>query len=195
MADWLPLAKVAGFFLASMALEDVVALGAGVLLATGHITWPAAFGACFLGIWCGDTAIYGLARFAGRGWFERSPLRRFAPKVARSEQWFTERGVPVLIFSRMVPCARLPTYLAAGFLRVPLPRFLFITGAATLVWTFTVLRLAETFGGRLVRWLDVYQHAWLALVGAGIVLIGLWWLRRKLCRKWEALRAQSDEEL
>jgi membrane protein DedA with SNARE-associated domain len=178
-----PFAKVAGFFIASMALEDVAALGAGLLLATGHISWPAAFGACFLGIWCGDAGIYGLARFAGRGWFQRSSLRRFAPGVARSERWFAERGAPVLVFSRMVPCARLPTYLAAGFLRVPLPRFLFITGAATLVWTFAVLSLAEIFGARLVHWLDAYQHAGLWLAGAGIVIIAVLGWRRRLCRK------------
>ena len=48
----------------------------------GGISWPSAFSACFLGIWIGDAGLYALARWAGRGWFERSSLRRFAAKVA-----------------------------------------------------------------------------------------------------------------
>src|SRR5439155_13145789 len=90
---------------------------------------------------------------------ERSSLRRFAAKVAESERWFGERGTPILIFSRLIPGARLPTYLAAGFLRVPLPRFLLITGVAACVWTVAILFLAQTFGERLTNWLGTYKHA------------------------------------
>ena len=179
IAEWGPFAKAAGFFLATFILEDVATVGAGLLLATGGISWPGAFAACFLGVWIGDASLYALARFAGRSWFERSSLRRFAPKVARSQRWFAERGTPILIFSRMVPGARLPTYLAAGFLRVPLPRFLAVTGAAAFVWTLTVLCLAKTFGERLVYWLNAYKHAGVWLVAAGVVIfVLLQWLRR-----------------
>lgn len=118
----------------------------------------------------GDAGLYALARFAGRGWFERSSLKRFGPKVARSERWFAERGIPILIFSRMVPGTRLPTYLAAGFLRVPLPRFLLVTGVASAIWTIIVLFLAQTFGTRLVHWLNAYKHAGLLLLGIGLVI-------------------------
>jgi hypothetical protein len=50
LADWLPLAKAFGFFLATFVLEDVATVGAGLLLATGGITWPLAFPFCFFGI-------------------------------------------------------------------------------------------------------------------------------------------------
>src|SRR5215467_11584942 len=110
IGEWLPFAKAASFFLATFVLEDVAAIGAGLLLATGQISWPAAFVACFLGIWAGDAGLYAIARYAGRGWFERSSWNKFRDKVARSERWFAERGSVILIFSRMVPGARLPTY-------------------------------------------------------------------------------------
>src|SRR5262249_40605293 len=103
ITDWIPFAKAGGFFLATFVLEDVAAIGAGLMLATGGISLPAAFTACFLGIWTGDAGLYALARYAGRGWFERSSLRRFAGKVAESERWFVGRGTPILIFSRVVP--------------------------------------------------------------------------------------------
>jgi len=171
LAEWIPLGKAAGFFLATFVLEDAAAVGAGLLLAAGQITWPAAFTACFLGIWLGDAGLYALARFAGRGWFERSSLRKFSAKVARSEQWFARRGTLILIFSRMVPGARLPTYLAAGFLRLPLPRFLLVTGAAALVWTFIVLLLARTFGNQLTQWLGEYNSGGWRLPGAGLIFL------------------------
>jgi membrane protein DedA with SNARE-associated domain len=178
--EWVPCATAASFFLATFVLEDVATVGAGLLLATGGVSWRAAFVACFLGIWMGDAGLYALARYAGRGWFERSSLRRFAAKVSESERWFAERGTPILIFSRVVPGARLPTYLAAGFLRVPLPRFLFITGGASCLWTMLILFLAQTFGARLTNWLGIYKHTGLLLVGTGVVLFAALQLLRRI---------------
>jgi membrane protein DedA with SNARE-associated domain len=171
VAEWMPFYKAAGFFFATFVLEDAAAIGAGLLLAAGQISWPAAFTACFLGIWLGDAGLYALARIAGRAWFERSSLRRFSARVSRSEKWFAESGTPILIFSRAVPGARLPTYLAAGFLRLPLLRFLLITGAAALVWTIVILFLAETFGNRLTQWLAGYRLGGWCLLAAGLVLL------------------------
>jgi len=183
VAGWMPFWKATGFFLATFVLEDVAAVGAGLLLAAGQISWPAAFTACFLGIWLGDAGLYALARFAGRGWFERSSLRKFSAKVARSEKWFANRGAPILIFSRLVPGARLPTYLAAGFLRVPAPRFLLITGMAAFVWTFAILILAEAFGAQSAKWLVHYKSSGLLLIGAGLILfITLQFLRHALLK-------------
>src|SRR5258706_4799283 len=179
VAEWIPFGKVAGFFLATFVLEDVAAVGAGLLLATGGISWPAAFAASLLGIWMGDAGLYALARYAGRGWFERSTLRRFAAKVAESERWFSERGTPILILSRLVPGARLPTYLAAGFLGVPLRRFLLITGVASCVWTLAILFLAQTFGERLTNWLGTYKHAGLLLLWVVVLLLATLQLLRR----------------
>ena len=185
-AEWLPFWKGAGFFLATFILEDVAAIGAGLLLAAGAISWPVAFTSCFLGIWLGDAGLYALARFGGRKWFERSSFQKFSAKVSRSEKWFTERGTLILIFSRCVPGARLPTYLAAGFLRLPLPRFLLVTGAAAFVWTLLILWLTQKLGPQLVHWLHAYQHASLVLLGAGIALVVVFQLARRALETFEA---------
>ena len=188
IADWLPLAKAAGFFFATFVLEDAAAIGAGLLLATGEISWLAAFAACFLGIWSGDTGLYSVARYAGRGWFERSSLKKFSDKVARSERWFAERGTVILIFSRMIPGTRLPTYLAAGFLRVSLPRFLLVTGVASFVWTWLVLFLAQTFGARLYHWLNAYKHAGVLVFLFGVAGLALLQFARRALSNFDVRR-------
>ena len=179
VAEWLPLWKAVGFFCATFVLEDAAAIGAGLLLAAGELSWPAAFVSCFLGIWLGDAGLYALARYAGRNWFENSSLKKHSIKVTRSENWFRERGTMILIFSRAVPGARLPTYLAAGFLRVPMARFLFITGAAAFVWTFIILLLVQTFGAQVTQWFNHYKFGSLLLLGAGIVLLATLQLARR----------------
>jgi membrane protein DedA with SNARE-associated domain len=180
VAEWLPFWKAAGFFFATFILEDVAAIGAGLLLASGHISWPAAFFACFLGIWLGDVGLYAIARIGGRRWFERSRFSKYAASVARSEQWFSKRGTPILVFSRLMPGARLPTYLAAGFLRVPLARFLLVTGVASFVWTLAILRLTELFGAKLLDWFNAYKHSGLILLSVGIGLVVL----LQIARRW-----------
>jgi membrane protein DedA with SNARE-associated domain len=182
VGEWIPFAKATSFFLATFVLEDVAAVGAGLLLAAGGIPWPAAFAACFLGIWMGDVGLYALARYAGRGWFERSSLHRFASRVAKSQRWFAERGTSILIFSRLLPGARLPTYLAAGFLRLPLPRFLLVTGAASFGWTMAVLWLTKTLGAQLGHWLSAFKYAGWVVMASGFVLFALLHMTRRAQR-------------
>jgi membrane protein DedA with SNARE-associated domain len=182
IAEWMPLWQGVGFFLATFVLEDLAAVGAGLLLAAGTISWPVAFGSCFFGIWFGDAGLYVLARFGGRRWFERSSFQRLSAKVERSEKWFAEHGKKILVFSRCLPGARLPTYLAAGFLRLSAPRFLAVTGAASFLWTLVVLWLAQTVGAPLVRWLEEYKRGSLVLLAAGLLLF----LALQLVRRFSA---------
>ncbi len=189
VAEWLPFWKAAGVFLATFILEDVAAIGAGLLLASGQMSWPAAFSSCFLGIWLGDVGLYAIARIGGRRWFERSRFGGYAAAVSRSEQWFARRGTPILIFSRLMPGARLPTYLAAGFLRVPLSRFLSVTGLASCGWTIFILWLTQMFGTQLLDGLSAYKHGGLLLLVAGVLaIVLLQHLRRRMLKfEWRKL--------
>ena len=183
--DWLPLWKAAGFFFATFILEDVAAIGAGLLLASGQISWPAAFLSCFLGIWLGDVGLYAIARVGGRRWFERSRFAKYAAKVSRSEEWFAKRGTLILIFSRLMPGARLPTYLAAGFLRVTLPRFLLVTGTASFAWTIVVLRVSELFGAKVLAWFNAYKYGGFLLLGVVVGTVVLMQFSRRMLSKFE----------
>ncbi len=167
-------------FLGTFILEDVAAIGAGLLLAAGLISWPAALAACFIGIWSGDAGLYALARCGGRRWFERSRFQHLSAKVTRSEAWFAKRGTSLLVFSRMIPGARLPTYLAAGFLRLPLGRFLIVTGAATFFWTIFVLIVSRVIGSRVLNWFTTFKNTSWILLGCLLSGWALVWLSRRI---------------
>jgi membrane protein DedA with SNARE-associated domain len=167
----MPVWQAAAFFLATFILEDVATIGAGLLLALGAVAWPTAFWPCFLGVWMGDVGLYALARRGGRTWFDRSRFSRFRGRVRESETWFSKRGTVILVFSRMLPGARLPTYLAAGFLRVPLNRFLLVTGLASLGWTIAVLIVSHSVGTKVLAWYGILRHgAWILLA----ILVTVW---------------------
>lgn len=175
IAGWSPWVQGTALFLATFVLEDVAAVGAGLLRASGVLAWSTAFWACFTGIWLGDVGLYALARLGGRAWFEQSPLRRGAGRVQRSERWFARHGAALLVVSRVLPGSRVPVYLAAGFLRLPWRWFLGITAATSLGWTVLVLQLAAPLGTRVAGALAGFEPAgWVALLGLGLTL---GWLR------------------
>lgn len=185
---WHPIGQATTLFLATFVLEDAAALGAGLLLGTEGVGWAVAFWSCFLGIWMGDAGLYALARWLGRPWFDRSRLAKHATAVTRSEAWFQRRGLGLLVFSRMLPGARLPTYLAAGFLRVPLAPFLLITGLASFAWTALVLALSRPVGAWLRTYFE-FTAGGVLIVSGGIVvtLLSVGLLRRL---PWGKLRQE-----
>ena len=171
IGNWVTLATAAGIFLGTFLLEDAAALAAGLAVAAGHLAFAPAFLATFLGIWLGDAGLYALARWAGRDWFARSRWARLAPRVAASERWFQRHGAWILLGSRLLPGARLPTFLAAGFLRLPGPVFLGVTGLAASLWTFMILQLAARGGAGLDRLAALAPGLSIGLVTGGVLLL------------------------
>lgn len=180
---WTPLGQAAALFLATFVLEDAAALGAGLLLGTEGISWPVAFWSCFVGIWMGDAGLYAIARWLGRSWFESSRMKRHSLRVKKSEEWFARRGEWLLVVSRMLPGARLPTYLAAGFLRVPLRRFVSITVIAAFFWTALVLALSRQFGNWLQSYFQLGARSVVGIIGLVVLIIVIGNFLRRILRK------------
>ena len=173
---WMPVTQALTLGLATFVQEDVPTVTAAILVGAGRMRWAPGFLGCFLGIWLGDALLYLLARGFGRPLLKFGWARRLATpeSVARSERWFAERGAWLLVSSRFVPGTRLPTYLAAGFLRLPFTRFLLITGSAVAVWTLAIFGLAQWLGPQLNGWLQRWNdRAWLLPVLVVAVLLGL----------------------
>lgn len=143
--QWLHTAGGAGIFFLTFLSEDSAALAAALLASIGKLPWLSAFAACFGGIWIGDLGLYALARHFGRPVLQR--WRRVSGKLDQSEAWFSRKGWLALVMCRFIPGTRLPTFLAAGLLRMPMGRFALVTGFLALIWAGSIFLIVHQFGG------------------------------------------------
>ena len=173
-------------FVSTFVLEDIAVLGAALLVVNSMVALPWAAASSFAGIWIGDFGLYVLARHFGRPVFERSWFKRLIGKkidLARSEGWFRDHGTAAIAISRAVPGTRLPTYLAAGLLRVPAVRFLAVTGAACVVWVAVLFGFSYHVGMMVLSEFAMFRSE-AGKLGACVVLAAvLGWLLRKTISK------------
>lgn len=165
--------QAAALGISTFAQEDVPTVTAALLAAAGTMPTLIAYLSVFLGIWVGDGLLYWFARGLGRPMLERPWADRlFTPlAVARGEQWFAKSGLWLLLSSRFVPGARLPTYLAAGFLRLPFHQFALVTGLAVAAWTGGIFWLAHVLGSDLIDWLERFNLGGWVLLGLIIAVV------------------------
>jgi len=148
MNPWLESAGGMGLFLLTFLSEDSATLTGATLASLGKLGWGTAFLSCFLGIWLGDLGLFLLARNFGRPLLDRLWLGKSATaqKVEQSEAWFARFGLWALVLCRVVPGSRLPTFVTAGLLRMPMGKFAAITGPLALLWVGLVFLLVRQFG-------------------------------------------------
>ncbi len=164
---------------ATLISEDLTLIGTGLLVAQGRIAYLPASGAAFVGIVAGDMLLFWAGRALGRRIVRRRPFSWWlSPQAIReSSKWLRKRGAIVVLITRVLPGARLPTNIAAGLLRTSALRFLLYFLLAGAFWTFPVVWLTTQLGERLLPQLGEWR--WRLLAGL-VVLGGIMWLVRKL---------------
>ena len=100
--------------------EDLACVTAGVLISQGKIGFVPGVAACMLGIFFGDLVLFALGRLVARPMLGRYISEA---KVAEATAWLESKGLRVVLLSRFTPGLRLPTYFAAGMLRINMIRF------------------------------------------------------------------------
>jgi len=173
-------------FVSTFVLEDIAVLGAALLVVNSMVALPWAAASSFAGIWIGDFGLYVLARHFGRPVLEKFWFKRLIGKkidLTRSEGWFQDHGTAAIVLSRGIPGTRLPTYLAAGLLKVPVVRFLAITGSACVVWVAVLFGFSYHVGMMVISEFAMLRSE-AGKLGACIVLAAaLGWLLRKVIQK------------
>ena len=163
--------------LATLVSEDATCIASGLLVAQGTIGFIPATLACLIGIVGGDSLLFFLGRFVSAPLLTRRPFRWIVRKEAleSASEWLERRGAAVIIASRFIPGSRLPTYVAAGSLRLPFLKFLFYFMIASLIWTPILVGLSVLFGERLLmQFLDVYEgYAIWVFIGAILVMLAV----------------------
>jgi pimeloyl-ACP methyl ester carboxylesterase/membrane protein DedA with SNARE-associated domain len=155
---------------ASMVSEDLTCIGVGLLVASGQVGLALGLAACVFALWGGDLLLYAAGRWIGPALLARTPLRRTlaARGLERGGAGLARLGPLLILGSRFVPGARLPTYLAAGALRYPARAFAAWLLVASLLWAPLVVGAAAGAGALALRPLE--RGALPAALALGLLL-------------------------
>jgi len=145
---------------------------AGFTASRGGMSLVAAIVWTTAGSVAGALALYYVGALLGR---ER--VRAIAAKlplvkvsdVDKTEDWFAKHGTKAVFFGRMIPIFRSLISIPAGIERMPLPRFLGLTAAGSLVWNTALIMAGYLLGE---QWHLVEQYTGYVST-AVLVLVGI----------------------
>jgi hypothetical protein len=100
-------------------------------------------------------------------------LRREPARLRNSEEWFARHGLFALVICRFIPGTRLPTFLAAGLLRMPVLRFASVTGILAAGWVGLIFMVFRWFEVKPQTALDLSDGMRLAVVAALMLIVFL----------------------
>ena len=206
--DWLeqlhnyhgpPLVLALLICLGTLISEDLACIAAGILAAKGWLPFPLAVGGATLGIFGGDLTLYALGRLSRKSkgrwrWLDRLVTEE---RVGRGRQLFDRFGTGWIFLSRFLPGSRVPSYITAGAVGWPLPRFAATLGVAVLIWTPILVGFSFYSGQKVLHFLEDYQK-WAHLILLLLVLVLFlvikiivpllsWRGRRLLVGKWRRI--------
>ena len=172
-------------------LEDIAVLGAALLVVNHMVSLPWAAGSSFAGIWLGDLGLYVLALRLGRPVLEKRWFVKLMGKLdlRKSEGWFQNHGTLAILISRAIPGTRLPTYLAAGLLKVPVMRFFWVTCLACAIWVAGLFWFSYHVGMMVISAFEMFRSELGKLAACAVVAAAIGWPMRKLLHKCVSSRA------
>lgn len=187
---WLvPLGIIIGTFI----LEDATTIIVGVLAADGDIEILLALFSLYAGIILGDFWLYGMGYLAANHKWARWFVNHERYEPIRS--WLEERMETAVFTSRFVPGMRLPTYTAAGFLRLPFRRFVGPVVIGTLIWTSLFFAASYEFGNATAGVLGPWR--WPVAIGVILAWLGFnqWRIHRDAVRRKEQKMSEESTNI
>ncbi|MBK3585420.1 DedA family protein [Streptomyces microflavus] len=158
----------------------------GVLSLASALFWTT------LGSVVGAVALYTIGAVFGRermhALWAKLPLVK-ASDLVRTEEWFARHGTKAVLLGRMVPVFRSLISVPAGVERMPLPLFIGLTTAGSLVWN-TLLVMAGYWLGD--RWDVVGTYVGLVskIVLGAALLAAVWWIAKRVRGRKESRRGE-----
>ena len=162
-----PLLQAAAIIIGTFILEDAATVIAATQVEAGAIRPALALVALYLGIVLGDLGLYGVGRVA-----TLSPMINrlvSAERHAQGRRWLADRVFRVVLVSRFIPGARLPTYTACGFLRASFSRFALAAIIATSIWTSLLFLLSLRIGRLLMDHFGAWR--WAGAIGFALAIV------------------------
>ncbi len=159
--------------------SEVVIPPAAHLAYTGQLPlslWGIAL-AGTIGSWLGATAMYWLARAAGRPLFLRYGKMIFISpeKIDGAERWAAHYGAMGIFISRLLPVVRHLIGIPAGIVRMNYLKFSIFTLLGSAIWCGVLCWLGVKMGQDAQLMKGEYHRVTIWLAGAMVVLGGLYY--------------------
>jgi membrane protein DedA with SNARE-associated domain len=157
---------------------------AGYLVTTGRFGLFSTIFSGVLGTVLGAVVLYFIGVLVGN-----LGVRKFLDRYGRflmttskdldsAEKWFTKRGEKSVFLCRMVPIVRSIISIPAGFVRMPLKKFVFLTVLGTTVWTSLLTFAGVVLGENWERVGSILKKFDVLVVVVAVVLVGYYFFRK-----------------
>ncbi|GGC02221.1 DedA family protein [Cellulomonas carbonis] len=162
--------------------SEVVLPVSGFLAGQGRMSVVAAVVGATAGSLLGAGALYAIGARLGvdrlHRVIDRAPLVDHED-LDRARSWFDRHGSTAVLTGRFVPVVRSLVSVPAGVERMPVARFLLLTGLGSAVYNGVLVGAGYLLGG---RWTDVGRYSDLVnavLIGGLVALVG-WFVVKRL---------------
>lgn len=149
-----------GLFFLTFVQEDAAIVAACFSNSTYGLPISLGFISVYLGIITGDLFIYSLGRVANRSSWLRSKV--IGPRVDQVKNWLESNFVWAVAVCRVTPTLLFPTYIAIGWFRMPLKRFILVTFISSAIYTPIVFIVVTMLGDVVLHKLGYW--AWAAIL-------------------------------
>ncbi|PEY88351.1 hypothetical protein CN349_27245, partial [Bacillus cereus] len=104
-----------------------------------------------------------------------------------AEDWFNRYGTGVIFTARFIPVVRHAISIPAGITKMPISRFITLTGLAIIPWSIIFIYLGEKLGENWGNINDVAGPYVQSFAIGGVVLIILYFAIKKWAKKRKKL--------
>lgn len=157
---------------------------AGFTASQGDMSVAAALFWTTAGSVVGALALYLVGAAVGRHRIRaiatRLPLVRLRD-IDRTEEWFARHGTKAVFLGRMIPIFRSLISVPAGVERMPVPTFLALTTAGSLIWNSVFVLAGYQLGESWWR-VEAYAGVLQKVVIGAVVLLVAWFVVNRLRR-------------
>ncbi|MBF4993539.1 DedA family protein [Arthrobacter gandavensis] len=175
--------------------SEVILPLAGFAASQGNFSIVEALIWTTLGSVLGAWALYGLG-----AWLGRDRMRAIVEKVPlvdiedvdKVEAWFLKHGYKAVFFGRMIPIFRSLISIPAGIEKMPLPKFIGLTTAGSLIWN-SIFVFSGYFLGESWHIVEEYAGIFQKIVIAAVIVAGIWYVTSKI-RSYRRRKAQRAAE-
>ncbi len=126
----------------------------------------------YIGVWAGNLAFRKFLDRYGRF------LMTTSKDLDAAEKWFERHGEKSVLFARMVPIVRSIISIPAGFVEMPLKKFMIFTTIGTTAWTTLLAVVGVVLGEnweKIGPWMKRFD---VVVMGIILVLVGYYVFRK-----------------